>query len=78
MASPTTSVFGQNVTLSATVAAVPPGTPVSGMVQFFDGAISLGTSALSSGVALLNVNTLAVGNHPARRFICVPQFFAKF
>ncbi|MDX3853666.1 Ig-like domain repeat protein, partial [Streptomyces sp. AK02-01A] len=61
---PDPSVFGQVKVLTATVAAVPPGsgTP-TGLVSFFDGATLLGTSALVGGVATLSVSTLSVGVH---------------
>ncbi|MEU3183356.1 Ig-like domain-containing protein, partial [Streptomyces sp. NPDC006923] len=61
---PDPSVFGQAVTLTATVAPVPPavGTP-TGTVSFFDGATLLGTSALVGGVATLTTSTLSVGAH---------------
>jgi hypothetical protein len=59
--SPIASVFGQEVTLTATVNSTA-GTP-SGVVEFFDGATSLGTAAVTSGVATLATTTLAVGAH---------------
>ncbi len=60
--SPSPSVFGQSVTLTATVAAALPGagTP-TGSVEFFDGATDLGSGALTSGVATLSTSALAVG-----------------
>ncbi|MDX3853667.1 Ig-like domain-containing protein, partial [Streptomyces sp. AK02-01A] len=61
---PDPSVFGQTKILTATVAAVPPGsgTP-TGTVSFFDGATLLGTSTLAGGVATLSVSTLSIGVH---------------
>lgn len=61
---PNPSTFGQPVTLTATVTALPPGvgTP-DGMVQFFDGVVSLGTAPLSGGVATLVVSSLTAGSH---------------
>src|SRR5262249_55648264 len=58
------SVFGQAVTFTATVSAVPPatGTP-TGTVTFLDGASTLGTASLSSGRATLATSALSVGNH---------------
>jgi hypothetical protein len=57
------SVFGQPVTLTATVSTVGAGTP-TGSVQFFDGASSLGTFALNaSGVAQVTTSNLTVGTH---------------
>ncbi|MFE2750354.1 Ig-like domain-containing protein, partial [Streptomyces scopuliridis] len=51
-------------TLTATVAAVPPGagTP-TGTVDFFDGATLLGTGTLSGGVATFTTSALSVGSH---------------
>src|SRR5262249_15291935 len=62
---PNPSVFGQTVTLTATVSPVPPavGTP-TGTVTFRDGATVLGTATLNNGSASLTVSTLAVGSHP--------------
>ncbi len=60
-----TSVFGQPVTLTATVAASAPGsgTP-TGSVMFLEGSTVLGTVTLdNNGVATLPVSTLAVGDH---------------
>jgi hypothetical protein len=63
-AAPNPSVFGQAVTLSATVSAIPPGsgTP-TGTVSFFDGATLLGTATLVGGVAIFTTSALAVGTH---------------
>ncbi len=59
-----TSVFGQKVTLKATVAATTKGagTP-AGTVTFKDDTATLGTVALSKGSASLQVSTLAAGIH---------------
>ena len=60
------SVFGQSVTFTATVTAVPPGsgTP-TGTVTFYDGATSLGTGTLNgSGVAAFSTTSLTVASHP--------------
>ena len=56
---PNPSVSGQSVALTATV------TPsaATGTVEFFDGVTSLGTSPVSSGTAVLNTSSLAVGAH---------------
>jgi hypothetical protein len=51
---------GSTVSLTATVSG---GTSPSGNVQFFDGATSLGTAAISSGTATLPGVTLSVGTH---------------
>lgn len=60
---PTSSVFGQPITLTATVvgSSSGKGTP-SGSVQFFHDAISLGTATLNiSGVATLTTANLGLG-----------------
>jgi hypothetical protein len=62
-ASPNPAVIGQSVTLSATIAAVSPGsgTP-TGTVQFLNGATVLGTASLNaSGVAVFNTSALPAG-----------------
>jgi len=61
-ATPEPSVHGQSVTLTATVAASPPGsgTP-TGTVEFFKGATSLGTAPLSGGTASIASGFLNVG-----------------
>ena len=58
------SVFGQSVTLQATLTAAAPGagTP-TGTVTFTDGSTTLGTATLSGGVARLAVKSLSVGTH---------------
>lgn len=56
---PNPSTPGQNVVLTANVAA-DSGTP-TGTVEFFDDGVSLGSSALVSGAATLNTTALAVG-----------------
>jgi hypothetical protein len=58
------SVFGQSVTFRAAVSVVSPGagTP-TGRVEFFDGASSLGTSPLSSGIVTLSISSLSVTSH---------------
>jgi large repetitive protein len=58
-ASPNPATVGQTVTLSA---AVSPAT-ATGTLQFFDGATSLGTVAVSNGTATLATSTLAAGSH---------------
>jgi autotransporter-associated beta strand protein len=57
------TVFGQSVTFTATVTANNGDTP-TGIVDFRDGNIDLGTALLSaSGVASLTTATLSVGSH---------------
>jgi probable HAF family extracellular repeat protein len=60
------SVFGQQVTFTATVTSS--GGIPSGNVQFNDGAQLLGTSTLSGGVATLNTSKLTVGPHSITAF----------
>ena len=67
-ASPSSSsVIGQTVTFTATVANPGPGNPPSGTVTFVDGSATLGASNVSlvSGayIATLTVSTLAIGQH---------------
>jgi hypothetical protein len=64
--SSTPSVFGQQLTFTAVVAATAPGTGTpTGSVTFVDTTTgtTLGTSNLSSGTATLAVSSLAVGTH---------------
>jgi hypothetical protein len=56
------SVFGQQVTLTASVSSTATGTP-SGSVSFFDSGVSLGMGAVSAGQAALNVSSLAAGSN---------------
>ena len=58
-ASPSAPLYGQTVTLSATVTGINP----TGQVTFKDGATVLGTATLSGGKASLTTSTLAVGAH---------------
>jgi hypothetical protein len=58
------SVFGQNVTFTATVAASGGGTVTpDGTVTFLDGTTTLGTGTITAGVATFPTATLAVGMH---------------
>jgi streptogramin lyase len=59
------SVVGQLLLLTARVTSPDPlvTTPPTGSVSFFDGTVSLGTSALVNGVATLSTSALAVGRH---------------
>lgn len=59
---PTPSVFGQWVTLTATVAGSGAAT-AGGNVRFMDGATVLGTRVLSAGTASLQVAVLSPGTH---------------
>jgi hypothetical protein len=61
-ASPTAPVFGQAVTLQATVSVVSPGTGVpSGTVTFEEGSKLLGTATLANGVAEISTTPSAAG-----------------
>jgi hypothetical protein len=58
------SVYGQAITLTATVTAVSPGSgKPAGTVAFYDGGTALGTATLANGVATLKVSSLSVGSH---------------
>jgi len=58
------SIFGNNVTFTATVAATGGGTVTpDGIVTFMDGATTLGTGTITAGVATYQTATLAVGMH---------------
>ena len=59
-AAPTVTVFGQPMTLTASVTS---SGNVIGNVQFFDGNSSLGTAAVSDGAATSNTAGLTVGGH---------------
>lgn len=62
---PTTSLYGQNVTLTATVtpSTAMNGVAATGMVTFLDGTSVIGSAPLSNGVASITVNTLGIGTH---------------
>ena len=60
-ASPNALTFGQTLKLSATVAS-PTGATPTGMVEFRNGPVSLGTASLNGGVAILSL-TPSVGNY---------------
>jgi Bacterial Ig-like domain (group 3)/FG-GAP-like repeat/FG-GAP repeat len=61
-ANPSNTAYGNQVVLTATLnPSLVQGTNATGTVTFYNGGISLGTAALSSGVATLNVTSLPVG-----------------
>ena len=63
-ASANPSVIGQSVTFTATVTASAHGSETpTGAITFSDRSTILGTVSLSSGVATLNIASLAVGSH---------------
>jgi hypothetical protein len=58
----TSPVFGQKVTLKATVSVLPPGTgPATGSVTFYEGTTAVGTATLAGGVATLLAALPTVG-----------------
>ncbi|MDB5310947.1 MAG: pyrrolo-quinoline quinone [Gemmataceae bacterium] len=59
-ATPTSSTYGQSVTLTASVSGAPAATP-TGTVQFTAGSIDLGTAPLSGGTATLTTTRLPAG-----------------
>lgn len=65
-ASPSPSVFGGVVTLTATVTAAGACGPLSGMVSFEDGGVQLGAASAAGGQASLTVSGLATGQHMLR------------
>ncbi|MDB5352689.1 MAG: hypothetical protein JWN86_3936 [Planctomycetota bacterium] len=64
IATPKTSISGQTLTIVATVQSVDSlaGMP-TGNVVFKDGSTTIGTVSISAGSAILNISSLAVGNH---------------
>jgi Bacterial Ig-like domain (group 3)/FG-GAP-like repeat/Chitobiase/beta-hexosaminidase C-terminal domain/NHL repeat len=62
-ASSTNVTAGTNVKLTATVTSTASGTP-TGSVAFSDNGTQIGTATLSSGSAVFNTSTLAVGAQP--------------
>jgi MYXO-CTERM domain-containing protein len=62
------SIAGGNVTFTATVTAVLPGAgTAAGIVEFFDGATSIGSANLNgSGVATVSSSALVAGTHAVR------------
>ena len=54
------AVYGQSVTITATVSSVGPRAP-TGTVKFMNGSVSLGSAAVSGGVASLTKTNLAAG-----------------
>jgi hypothetical protein len=70
------SVYGQNVTLTATISVTAPGSgSPTGNVNFYEftgvqsctalgGAVAVGSQAVSGGTAAISLSTLAAGSHP--------------
>jgi hypothetical protein len=62
--SPSTSVWGQTVTMTATVSVLPPATgAATGTVRFFNGTTQLGTATISNGVATFTKSNFGVGTY---------------
>jgi Bacterial Ig-like domain (group 3) len=72
---PGSSLLGQNVTLTATVAAG--ASPVTaGSVDFTDGGTSVGSSPLdATGTATITLNGLAAGQHPLQALYTVAETY---
>ena len=63
--SASTSVFGQEVTFTATITPAGGASPSTGTVTFYDGDVLLGTGTLlSPGVWTFSTGSLTVGDHP--------------
>ena len=62
-ASPTSSVFGQSVTLNTALNALNGALPSGLTASFYDGSTLLGTAMVTNGVASYTTSTLAVGAH---------------
>ncbi len=62
--SPNPTVYGQAISLTATVSVTAPGagTP-TGTVTFFNGTSNLGNIAVTNGIATLSVSSLVAGSH---------------
>ncbi len=57
-------VFGQTLSLVATIQPPPPGTgSTTGTITFLDGATAIGTVSVTNNLAQLNVSSLSVGSH---------------
>ena len=64
VSSTTPAAFGENVAFTATVTAGSPGAGMpTGVVTFLEGANTLGTAPLSSGMATWAASSLSIGNH---------------
>lgn len=73
----TPSIYGENVIFTATVNGGAFGTP-TGTVQFYNGAVLIGTGTLAGGTTTFTTNSLIVGTHPitARYVPSVGSIFA--
>ena len=61
-ASAASLVYGQTETLTATIASSA-GTPIGGIVTFYDGTTALGTAGLTGATAAIPISPLAAGSH---------------
>jgi hypothetical protein len=62
--SPSSTTYGQPITLTATIAVVSPGAgSPTGSVEFFDGSSALGIASLSGNSATLSTTSLTAGAH---------------
>ena len=61
--SPTSSIFGQAVTFTATLTALDGLSPSGLNVTFYDGTTVIGSGTLANGIATLNIANLVVGAH---------------
>jgi hypothetical protein len=60
---PSTPLFGDAVTLTATITPVAGSAAPTGAVSFYDGATLLGTGTISAGVATYSISSLSVATH---------------
>jgi hypothetical protein len=70
------SIYGDAVTLSATITSAIGAPPNGETVSFMVGTTVLGTAALSSGTASLPISTLAVGTHAVKAVYAGDATFA--
>ena len=61
--SSTTPAYGTALTITSVLSPKANGTQPSGTVLFYDGAVLLGSSAVSGGKAIFTTSSLAVGTH---------------
>ncbi len=74
--SPSPSIYGQTVTLTATVSSSSGAPPDGETVTFTEGATTLGTGTLSGGSAILMASTLKVGSNSVKAIYGGDQSFA--
>jgi hypothetical protein len=72
------SIYGQNVTLTATISPATGEPPPSGTVIFYDGQTQVGTSSLRNGQAVLTTNLLPAGRQIlTAAYLGDPFYFAS-